>query len=275
MPLWGYGTVAHVLNWALRKGRIVASTIHNQRYVCANGLFWRNNEECFQCFHSQNPLWGAVYNCRENTMESLSYASAISSAWMRNVYNHPTHRLIALNQKTAERLRKLFPCAPVVQIPNVVNQNTEESDSFSLPAWKGKKIAVVGRLSFEKGMQRLINAIRWGSEKDGLTSDPSVRFIFAGDGPMRSLIEEEAKVNERVLYLGKISEKEVRSLLQSSDGYFFSSIVEEQSPTVLRQAATLNIPLYSWDGRIKPQEVVAQWGSPLTARQWVDAFLKL
>lgn len=280
MPHWGYATLEAALSWALRKGRKVATTVHNQRWVCANGLFWRGGGHCELCFERQNPLWGALYNCRGSAAESALYAGALSWAWAKAVYNHPSHLLMALNTRTAERLHRSFPCSRVEVLPNpVVIPAASALPANALKPWPGRRLAVIGRLSPEKGTARLLERLRWGKASeaagaDDPVADPTTQFILAGDGPLRDEVTEDSRQNQRLLFLGPLTEDQVPALMKACDGLFFGSIVEEQSPTVLRQAVALGIPVYGWQGRMKGAELAA-WGPALTLPEWSGRLLKL
>ncbi len=280
LPHWGFASLQKALDWGLRKGRKVATTIHNQRWICANGLFWRDGAHCQKCLDQQNPLWGAVHVCRGNLPESTAYASALTWAWTRNLYNHPGHTLIALNETTAVRLRRHFPCATVVVLPNPVPLPSQQSLPRQLPAaWSGQRLAVVGRLSAEKGISRLISEIRWGRVgADGTSAnpalDPHTQFVIAGDGPLKELVEAEARTNPRVLYLGQLPEEEVPGLMAACGGVFHGSLVEEQSPTALRLAARLGHGVWSWEGRLKAQDL-KRWGAILDVAPWREELLRI
>jgi glycosyltransferase involved in cell wall biosynthesis len=279
LPHWGYASLATALDWGLRKGRKVASTIHNQRWVCANGLFWRDGGHCQKCLDRQNPLWGAAYACRGSVPESTAYAGALTWAWTKNLYNHPAHTLIALNDLTAQRLKRHFPCSSVVILPNPVPLPSKQESALALTPWNGPRLAVAGRLSAEKGIARLISEIRWGtsaapSANTNPALDPHTQFVIAGDGPLRDMVEAEARTNPRVIYLGQLAEPAIPSLMAACGGVFHGSLVEEQSPTTLRLAAKLGHSIWSWQGRLKPADL-KRWGPALDTGPWRDELLKI
>jgi glycosyltransferase involved in cell wall biosynthesis len=277
LPNLGYDILSRCLDWALKKGRLVVLTIHNQRWVCANGLFFRNEKSCTKCFDDQNPLWGAVHNCRSRWAESVAYAGAIQWAWMKNFYNHPALKLIALNDLTASRLKQVFPCSQVAVLPNPV-EVPAKTTPYVLPPWPGKRLAVIGRLSVEKGIKALVSALRYGNHPTqhstqnptlNPTNNPTIQFVIAGDGPLKDFVEQEAAINERVLYLGRLPEATVPALLDAVDGLYWSSLVEEQSPTVLRLAQAKAVPTWGPQGLLTRGDL-SVWGPILTPQEWAQ-----
>ena len=267
MPHWGYGSLGTAMQWALPRGRRIFSTIHNQRWTCSNGLFFRNGKHCQLCFDRNNPLWGAVFNCRQNYPQSLLYSTSISWAHARGYYNHPSHTLIALNEITARRLKQVFPVAKTTFLANPVHLPliSEMEDFGDLPPWEGRRFAIIGRLSTEKGILKVLSKLPHGEE---------TQFVIAGTGPLRYEVENAAAHCKRILYLGHIPQLKVAQLLRKVDALFFSSIVEEQSPSVVRLAYKLGIPIYGWQGPVTENQL-ASWGPVFNKELWIQKLLTL
>lgn len=283
LPHFGVHTLDMLHAWALRKGRIVVSTIHNHRWYCANGLGFRANNFCDLCAKRKNPLWGGVLRCRGSAMESFAYATAISISFAKKYFCNPNHRTIALNERMGRRITKAFPGASLTVLPNPLQKFSGELDERefkkrfpALIAWKGPQFAVIGRLSPEKGIQKLIQKILTAtSDSPEPFNDPNVRFVFAGDGPLHEEVLLAQKNSPRILSLGRIPESDVRNLLQYTKKFFFSSIVEEQCPTVLRQACGMGIEIYSFKGLFSHADIIKTWGPLLDESTWRKKVLEI
>ncbi len=94
-------------------------------------------------------------------------------------------------------------------------------------------ITYTGRLIPEKGIDRLIDCAR---QLDG---EEDVQFLVAGDGPMRSVIENAEGAN--LHYLGKLDMSEISRLMQESDIFCFPSRSEGFGGSLLEAAVCGNV----------------------------------
>lgn len=93
-------------------------------------------------------------------------------------------------------------------------------------------ITYTGRLIPEKGIDRLIDCAKRFDDEKGL------QFLIAGDGPMRSIIEDSEGIN--IHYLGKLDISEVSKLMQESDIFCFPSRSEGFGSSLLEAAVCGN-----------------------------------
>ena len=104
------------------------------------------------------------------------------------------------------------------------------------------RLLCVGRLSAEKGQMLVVRAAR-------ILVDRGVDFqvVLAGDGPLRSLIEDEIKMLglETVIeVIGWVDNQRVRALLQECRALVVASFAEGL-PVVIMEAFALNRPVIS------------------------------
>jgi len=97
---------------------------------------------------------------------------------------------------------------------------------------QNEKVALyVGRLSFEKNIDVVINALRY---VDG------VKLLIAGKGPAKESLEETAKeagVSDRVIFAGFVSDDEITQLYAAADLSVSASKFETQGLSVLEALA--------------------------------------
>ena len=94
-----------------------------------------------------------------------------------------------------------------------------------------KVVLYVGRLSFEKNIDVIINALRYVD---------SVKLLIAGKGPAKESLEEEAKkagVADRVIFAGFVSDIELPMMYAAADVFVSASRFETQGLSVLEALA--------------------------------------
>ncbi len=117
--------------------------------------------------------------------------------------------------------------------------------------------AFVGRFVPEKGVACVLEAARM------LQQRPDVTFFLAGDGPMRSDIEE-AKLSN-LHYVGRLSEGDVAALLETADVFVLPSRSEGFSTSLLECAATSTPPIVTHVGGVDELVPTAEYGCVISA----------
>ncbi|MCR4312590.1 MAG: glycosyltransferase, partial [Candidatus Uhrbacteria bacterium] len=97
------------------------------------------------------------------------------------------------------------------------------------------RLLYVGQLGAHKGVAFLLDAFA------KLPFD--ARLLIAGDGPLRSLVEERAKADKRIMYLGYTQPEEVVKCMEAADVLVVPSLCYENSPTVIYETLMAGVPL--------------------------------
>ena len=121
-------------------------------------------------------------------------------------------------------------------IPNAIKDVVR----YDIP--KNDWIVTVGRLSIEKGQDRLIEAFSKIHSKKGW------KLVFAGEGPMLEKLKNdvlEKKLDDSVVFLGKV--KNVDRLLSESKIFTLPSRLEGY-PNALCEAMAAGLPCLVFDG---------------------------
>ncbi|WP_373133628.1 glycosyltransferase, partial [Bacteroides salyersiae] len=138
-----------------KAGIPVVMTVHNFRLICPTGLFMRNGKPCEQCLDRKNE-WSCIkYNCEHSIFKSIGYT-------LRNVYARWT--------KAYLRNVDMFACITEFQKKKLIeagydkNKITVIPNSIDAPCsytpTSGEYIAYIGRLSYEKGYDLLVEVAR-------------------------------------------------------------------------------------------------------------------
>lgn len=108
--------------------------------------------------------------------------------------------------------------------------------SLGLPA-RGLLVGIVGRLAPVKDLPTFISASAQIAK-----ADPTITYVVAGDGPLRSEVEREAKslLGDKILFLGW--EDNLSSLYSALDVVVLTSR-NEGTPVALIEAAAAGLPV--------------------------------
>ena len=149
-----------------KAGVPIVMTVHNFRLICPTGLFMLNGQPCEHCLQRGNE-WGCVqHNCEQSWLKSIGYAARNAVARWTGAYKKCITRYACITDFQRQKLTEAgFEPERLTVIPNVV----DAPDSYT-PV-QGDYVAYLGRLSYEKGYDLLIEVARRHSE---------IRFRFAG-----------------------------------------------------------------------------------------------
>ena len=126
-------------------------------------------------------------------------------------------------------------------------------------------VSSIGRLVPEKGVTCI-------SRPACALRDADVRFVLAGDGPLRAEVEGCGCPN--VTYVGRLSEGDVSALLRSSDAFCLPSRSEGFSTSLLECAACAAVPIVTHVGGVDeliPDESRRALSSAAWIQRWWQA----
>lgn len=123
-----------------------------------------------------------------------------------------------------------------IDVNAYLNQSSERDfcTEYSL-APNTLAVAFVGRLTPEKGIEEMIEAANM------LSTDETIQFFIAGDGPLKQALEEKAP--HTVHFLGSLASSDVAALLQAADVFCLPSRSEGFSTALLEAAACSAVPV--------------------------------
>jgi glycosyltransferase involved in cell wall biosynthesis len=188
-----------VIRVAKAEGVPVVQTVHNYRFACANGLYFRDGRVCRDCLGKRVP-WPAVrHSCYRSSMpQSAIMAGSLivhRSTWQM------VDRFLPVSDFVAEQLVAAgVPTEKIAVQPNIVLDPGE-------PAPFGKGLLFAGRLDEEKGIKLLLEA--WHLSGVG----KATMLTIVGDGADRSAVERAARVDPSISYLGSMLADQVGQLL--------------------------------------------------------------
>lgn len=172
--------------WSM--GVPVVQTVHNYRFLCPNGILYRDGHVCEECL--QHGLFCSVrYGCyRHSRIQSLVLASAIQlHRWLRTY--RKIDACICLTAFAKEKLSAVVSSSHIYIKPNAV-----DTERAPIPYEEhGEYYVFLGRLDAEKGVWILLEAFR---------KCPQKKLTVIGTGPeedaMRAYISTQQISNVRM-----------------------------------------------------------------------------
>lgn len=181
-----------------------------------------------------------------------------------NYYFHP-----------AQRLRKLVRRYAVNKVDAIVTLTEEDKGyyeknlSFKCPikciynpvVWKqrvteynkkSRMILSIGRLTYQKGFDMLIEAAKIVVEKN-----KDIKWIILGEGEERKLLEEKVKnygLNDNIIFVGNVNNVDE---YYKDAALFVMSSRFEGLPMTLLETKPYNLPIISFKCKTGPSELIA------------------
>ena len=202
-----------------KAGIPVVMTVHNFRLICPTGLFMRNGKPCEQCLDRKNE-WSCIkYNCEHSIFKSIGYT-------LRNVYARWTKAYL----KNVD----MFACITEFQKKKLIeagydkNKITVIPNSIDAPCSytpiTGGYIAYIGRLSYEKGYDLLVEVAR---------KHPEIKFCFAG----AQREQKNTDIPSNVEFAGYLQKDKLLEFIQKARFIVIPSRCYEGFPMAILEAA--------------------------------------
>lgn len=189
---------------AQSEGLPVVQTLHNYRLLCPNALFFRKGRPCEDCLGAIVPWPGILHSCyRGDRLASGVVATMLSIHRALGTWSRKVQVYIALTEFAKNKfIQGGIPKCKIMVKPNFVAQDLSVGDGL------GKYAIFVGRLSQEKGIERLLTA--WPHVGKKLT------LQIVGDGPLASKVATVAETEPSVVWLGHQPTSKVYDLIGSA-----------------------------------------------------------
>lgn len=215
------------LYWAARRARTpVVQTLHNFRLLCPQAMLLREGKVCEDCV-GHLPWRGALRGCyRGSKAQSTVLAAMLTVHRGMGTWSHQVTRYIALNEFCKNKfIEGGLPAERISIKPNFL-------DSEISPQWEHRRRGLfVGRLSEEKGLNVLAQAVRAASLRDPIQ--------VIGGGELAPLAQ--AAFGEH--YLGFKSLPEILQAMQAAAYLVVPSIWYENFPRTIVEAFACGLPV--------------------------------
>lgn len=215
--------------YACRSKRVpVVLTLHNYRILCPTGLLMHEGKPNERSL-AEGPWWALRHRVYQRSWIGTFVLCLMISlhhklgTWRRLVDVFVTFTNFGRIRFEAGGI----PADRIIVKPNFANSGVLSDEAVR------KGILYVGRLSSEKGVVTMLDAMRAPS---GESLRSSLELI--GDGPLAGLVTERG-----VKWLGQLTPDEVRSHMQAAQALLIPSICYEGFPMVLVEAYACGLPV--------------------------------
>ena len=241
-----------ILNEIKKLNIPVVMTMRDYKMVCPAYSMLSHGHSCEKCRH------GRYYFCGLNRCTKSSLIKSLIN--VAEMYLH--HKILHIYDKIdiyispslflKNKVMKMGLKGEIIHLSNCVNiKNFEPSYE-----WEEKAIVYVGRLSEEKGIKTLINAVK---EID------DVKLKIIGDGPLKKSLQAEilADNTDNIEFTGYLTGKNLHDEIKKSMFLVIPSECYENNPRAVIEAFALGKPaLGARTGGIP--ELVRDWETGLT-----------
>lgn len=215
-----------VLPLCRKAGVPVLMTVHNYRLMCPTGLFLRDGKPCENCLRNGNERDCIRYNCEHDRFRSLGYAlrNTVARRW-RLYLDNVDYFCCVTDFQRKKLIEAGFPPEKLKVMHNFVKYEEPEAPNAETDAWGTGYVAYVGRLSYEKGYDMLLEVAR---------RHPEIEFRFAGT--LRDKLEEELPSN--VILCGVLQSERLARFYENAAFLVIPSRCYEGFPMVLLEASS-------------------------------------
>jgi glycosyltransferase involved in cell wall biosynthesis len=226
-----YHQISPSILHSLKKIRIpMIMTLRDYKMVCASYLMLNNRNVCDACKD------GRYYNCFIKSCVKKSRAKSL----LNTIEMYLDHKILNIydlvdvfispSRFLKSKLEEMGFKKKIVYLPNFVNLE-EFQPEYS---WQENSIVYFGRLSKEKGLFTLIEAVK------GL----DVKLKIIGEGPIRESLEHRAKSKEikNIEFMGYKSGEDLKNKIRKSMFVVLPSEWYENNPRSIIEGFALGKP---------------------------------
>jgi glycosyltransferase involved in cell wall biosynthesis len=216
---------------AKKKNIPVVMTLHNYRLICPSATLFHNHHVYDKSVGSLIPfdaILKGVY--RDSMLQTASVVAVIAIHALMGTWRKKVNRYIALSEFSKNKFLSSSLGIPEKQFfvkPNSVidygNGETVREDFFLF----------IGRLTEEKGIDLILKAFQLRP----------FNLVIIGDGPAREGVEQMARDNSRITYLGFQEKPVIMNYLKRAKGFIFSSKYYENLPLTIIESFSTGTPV--------------------------------
>ncbi len=210
----------------------VVQTIHNFRFLCPCGVFYRNGNICEECRIKGNFKPAVKYKCYRNSKLQTFVVSMMLSLH-RKLGTYKKINYIFLTEFNKQKFNRLVDIngKNIFVKPNFVKKIGE----VKLPSKIFTSFVFAGRLEESKGIKNLL--AQWKEMPD------NYQLHIYGEGPLEQYVKEEIQDRDNIQYLGFQSHDVIYEDLKKSMAMIFPSLLYEGYPMIIAESMAMGCPV--------------------------------
>jgi len=217
-------------------------TLHDYKLICPNYSLFTAGAYCYRC-RGGRFYHATLQRCGRGTFAGGALLT-FEAYWQRarGAYNG-VFRFVAPSRSLRDRFIDAgFPGRRVVYVPPFIPRREMLRDAGACAGGKtpetrtGDYVVYAGRLSAEKGVETLIEAI---ARVDDL------ELIVCGEGPLRGRLEERARTcaRGRVHFTGHLERGALEAIVRDSCASVLPTRSPENAPYAVLEASAAGVPV--------------------------------
>ena len=211
----------------------VVQTIHNFRFICPNGLFYRDGHVCEDCL-KQGLNCAMKHGCyRHSKAQTLIVVEMLKRMRRKHVFDRMHCICLTEFNKSKFIESGLFTESQISVKPNYV----PAVDHILPYSDRKNQIVFAGRLEEIKGIQFLLEVWKQFKEAPDL--------MICGDGPLEEECRKYTDLNQmsKVHLFGRVSHDTVISHMKESKATILASTVYEGFPMTIAESFSCGTPV--------------------------------
>jgi glycosyltransferase involved in cell wall biosynthesis len=217
--------------WLKNWQGVVIQVLHNYRLFCANGIFFRNGEICFDCV-TKSPLEAIKNSCyRDSKVATIPLFIAQTHRSIKPFMDNGTTRFLALSSRAKSILVSAgMNESKILIVPNYIEDfMTDRSEVLDK---SNNRWIAVGRITREKGFYNLVK--NW---------PPEVGLDIVGDGEDLESVKKIAAEKSNIRFIGQMQKSDLLERLPVYSGAIHPSIWSEVCPLTLIEFLCAGLPV--------------------------------
>ena len=221
--------------YAARNKKVpVVQTIHNFRFLCPCGVFFREGKICEECLKKDSFKPALRHKCYRNS--KIQTLVVVMMLYIhRKIGTYKKINYIFLTEFNKQKFSKLIDIngTNVFVKPNFVQEVT----TIKLNPEIKKTFVFASRLEENKGIRFLLN--QWKNMPD------DYQLHIYGAGTLEKFVEKEVCNKNNIKYFGFCSHDEIFEDLKTSMGMIFPSLWYEGYPMIIAESMSIGCPVVS------------------------------
>lgn len=233
-----------------QSGSKVFAWTHNSRLICANGLCFDGKKDCDDCL-TKSSVSAVIKNCHRNIFQSAVYGHIYRGQRItRYLAQTPIH-FLPISNFAGTFIKKALAFLPaqhqitVIPIPatQTASSAVEVASNAAIPAvvlsfiknFNNQFYLYAGRLSFEKGVDRIIDLAK---------TLPQKAFVICGQGPLEAALKAGIKkLSLKNVLITNITKPELQRLYKNAEVILIPSRVKETFSLVIAESQPYGTPV--------------------------------